>query len=96
MEAGQISDEDEFRKVVTQGLTFVDEDKIMSIAERRRQEGLKQGIEQGIQQGMEKGIEKRIEQGIMLIAKNMLAENIPLDLIKKFTGIPTEQLKHFN
>jgi predicted transposase YdaD len=44
----------------------------MIIAEQRRKEGFEQGA----------------EKKAMLIAKNMLADNIPIDLVAKFTGIP--------
>jgi predicted transposase/invertase (TIGR01784 family) len=67
--------------------SYFDEDNIMIIGERLKKEGFEQGIEKGIEQGMEKGI--------LLIAKNMLAENISLDMVAKLTGIPIEQLKRF-
>jgi predicted transposase/invertase (TIGR01784 family) len=140
VEAGQISDEDEFRRTVAQGLTYIDEDKIMIIGERLKKEGFEQGMaqgkaesmiigerlrkegyEQGIKQAMSMGERLRkegYEQGIkqamsmgerlrkegyeqgaekkaMLIAKNMLADNLPLELIAKFTGIPLTVLERF-
>lgn len=45
----------------------------------------KKGIEQGIEQGA--------KENTILIAKSMLKENMPLDLITKFTGLSTEELE---
>jgi predicted transposase/invertase (TIGR01784 family) len=66
-----------------------------------RMEGFEEGIAKGIEEGMAKGIEegmaKGIEAGIkkekIEIARNMLAQNMPLDLIGVITGLSMEEIK---
>ena len=57
--------------------------------ERGLKRGLEQGIEKGIEKGIEQGIERGIEQGIekteIEYIKNMLNENIDIELISKIT-----------
>jgi len=89
MEAAQISDEDEFRRTITQGLTHYREDKSMIIGERLKREGFEQGVIEGVQQGIKQGV---MEEK-MLIARNMLAVNVPLDVIARCTGVSLETLK---
>jgi len=93
MEAVNVSNKDAFFKTITQGLRG--EYKMMTIAEQLKREGRKEGFKQGIEKGLEKGVEKGAEEKAVLIAKNMLAENLPLNLITKFTGIPVETLEKF-
>jgi len=45
------------------------------------------------ERGKEKGIEKGSEEKAILIAKNMLAANMPLELIARLTDISIKQLK---
>ena len=59
-----------------------DEHAAISLATKR---GIERGIEQGIKQGTR---ERNIE-----IAKNMLKENIDIELIKKVTGLTEEEIK---
>jgi predicted transposase/invertase (TIGR01784 family) len=59
-----------------------------------REEGEKKGMEQGIVKGMEQGIVKGIEQEREDLARNALEEGIPIELIKKITGLGEEALKH--
>lgn len=73
--------------------------------EQGLQEGLKKGIEQGIEQGIEKGIEQGIERGIekgieqgmieskKLIARSALAENMPIEIIMRLTGLSQEEIE---
>ena len=59
-----------------------------------RKAGLKQGIEEGIEKGIEQGIEQGQKSEKISIAKNMLADNIPIEQISKFTGLSKEELKN--
>ncbi|GHV32489.1 hypothetical protein FACS1894167_15450 [Synergistales bacterium] len=43
--------------------------------------------------GMEKGMEKGIEKGKLEFARNLLANGVPLDLIAKSSGLPTEKIQ---
>ncbi len=51
--------------------------------------GRKEGMEKGIEVGVEQGIEK----GTLEIAKNMIKDNAPLDLIVKYTDLPLNKIK---
>lgn len=53
------------------------------------QEGLKQGIEQGIEQGREQGV---IESK-KAIARSALAENMPVEIIMRLTGLTPEEIE---
>lgn len=93
MEAGKVSSKDEFVKAVTEGLTYIEKDEIMVIADMFKKEVFERGKEKGREEGIEKGIEKGSEEKAILIAKNMLAENMTLELIARLTDIPIKQLK---
>ena len=48
---------------------------------------------EGELKGLEKGIEKGIEKGKILIAKNALSMNMPIDNIVKLTGLAYEEIE---
>lgn len=48
--------------------------------------------EQGMKEGMKEGIEQGIEQGIIQVAKNMLEQNISIDIISKTTGLTEKEI----
>ena len=74
---------------------MIENDRISFLA-YAEEEGLKRGMEQGMQQGMEQGMEQGIQQGmqqgIQNVAKKMIENNIPLDVIKSSTGLSDEEL----
>ena len=49
--------------------------------------------EQGLEQGLEQGFEQGAKENSIAIAKNMLAENVPLERISKFTGLSKDELE---
>ena len=53
------------------------------------EDGHKRGLEQGREQGFTDGLQKRSQE----IAKNMLKENLSLDVISKCTGLSHEELE---
>ena len=57
------------------------------------EEAREQGIEKGIEQGIEKGIEKGIEQEKIEIARELLNNNVSLDIIMKSTGLSKEEIE---
>jgi hypothetical protein len=61
--------------------------------ERGIEQGIKRGIERGIEQGIERGIERGIEQGKEEMARNLLSNGIPLDIIAKSAGLPLEKIE---
>ena len=58
-----------------------------------RSEGIKQGIKEGIEQGIKEGIEQGIEKTKIEIAKNLLLQNVKLEVIEKSTGLSKEEIK---
>ena len=64
------------------------------------QEGLEQGLEEGIEQGIEKGIEqeqinsqKKLKLEKLEIAKNLLSQNIDIEIIQVSTNLSIEEIK---
>ena len=51
------------------------------------------GLEEGMEKGMEKGREEGREEGRIEAARNMLADEISIDLVVKYTGLSIEQVK---
>ena len=58
-----------------------------------REKGIEEGRAEGIMEGMEKGREEGREEGRVEAAKNMLADEISIDLVAKYTGLSIEQVK---
>jgi len=56
-------------------------------------EGLRQGITEGIVQGIQQGIEQGIEQEKIAIAKNLLNQNVSVEIIIQATGLTKEQIE---
>ena len=51
------------------------------------------GLEEGRAEGIMEGIEKGREEGRIEAARNMLADEISIDLVAKYTGLSIEQVK---
>ena len=51
------------------------------------------GLEEGRAEGIMEGIEKGREEGRIEAARNMLADEISIDLVAKYTGLSIEQIK---
>ncbi len=64
---------------------------------RGLEEGLQKGLKQGLEQGLEEGLEQGLEQGELLarqeMARTMLGEALPPELISKFTGFSKEEIE---
>ena len=60
----------------------------MTLLERDRQK-----FEEGIEQGIEQGIEKGIELERKLLVCNMLAANVSIEDIARFTKLSIEEIK---
>ncbi len=45
------------------------------------------------EKGLEEGMEKGREEGRVEAARNMLADEISIDLVAKYTGLSIEQVK---
>ena len=48
---------------------------------------------EAIERGMEKGMEKGMEEQSCQIARNMIADNMPVDVIVKYTGLSPERIE---
>ena len=48
--------------------------------------------DEGIRKGLERGLEQGTEQSKNEIAKNMLKDNVDINLIKKYTNLTEEQI----
>ena len=57
-----------------------------------REKGFKQGYDEGIEQGIEKGI----EQNKIEIAKNLLNNNVDINIISLSTGLSQEEIKNLS
>jgi predicted transposase/invertase (TIGR01784 family) len=53
-----------------------------------RQEGLLEGLEKGREEGLEKGR----EEGIAVVARNLLQDKTPLEVVSRVTGLPLEEV----
>lgn len=62
-------------------------ERLMTIAERLRQEGHHHGLQEGIQQGLEQGVQKGTQEEALRIARMMLENGIDRDLIRLITGL---------
>jgi len=57
------------------------------------EQGREQGLEQGREQGIEQGIEQGKEQGKEEVARNLLAMNIPMEVIAQAANLPIERIR---
>jgi predicted transposase/invertase (TIGR01784 family) len=61
------------------------------------QEGLRKGLQKGLQEGLQKGLQKGLQQGkqqtVEEIAKRLLQENLPIEVIAKTTGLSKRQVQ---
>ena len=77
--------------------TFTPEERIKyendMTTERDIQNYISYAREKGLEEGMEKGMEKGREEGRVEAARNMLADEISIDLVAKYTGLSIEQVK---
>ena len=62
-------------------------ERLMTIAERLKQEGHHNGLQQGIQQGLAQGVQKGTQEEALRIARMMLENGIDRDLVRLITGL---------
>ena len=58
-----------------------------------KEEGMKAGIEEGMKAGIEEGMKAGRNEGKNEIAKNMLKENLSIDLISRLTSLSQEEIE---
>ncbi len=92
--------EDGWNKGMKKGIKEGLEKGIKEGIEKGIEQGIKQGIQQGIEQGIKQGRKQGIQQGGLSkqkeIAKNLLKQNVDLQIITIATGISKEELKSLN
>lgn len=99
MQAGDTARFSEFLQVVAERLPQHKE-RLMTIAERLRQEGhlhgLQEGHMKGLEEGLQTGLQKGLQQGkreeALRIAATMLADGIDPLTICRITGLTAEDL----
>ena len=84
VEAGEVQDPDKFVETLQQGLVD-QEEMVMTLAERWKQEGLQQGVVQGMEQG--------IVQGVKLTAINFLKSGLSVEQVANGTGLPLDEIE---
>ncbi|MFA6409729.1 MAG: Rpn family recombination-promoting nuclease/putative transposase [Gammaproteobacteria bacterium] len=80
VEAGSIHKPEDFREIIKNGLTDVDEEQIMTIAEQYRQKGIQQGREEGL-------------CVVKTVASRLLKEGSSLTKVARLTGLSKNTLK---
>ena len=51
------------------------------------EQGLEQGREEGREEGLEQGRVEGREEGLLLAARNMLSQGMPVDIVMNVTGL---------
>lgn len=92
IEAGEVSSKQEFFNAI-RSLESIDEEKIMTIAEQLKKEGYRQAIEQNKDKWFFEGRQEGRQEEKKEIARQMLAENISLEMISRVTGFSIEALQ---
>jgi len=64
----------------------------MTLADAFREEGMELGMQQGMQLGKKEGFVAGQQEAKLEMAKRLLSENLPLDLIQKITGLDVEEI----
>lgn len=86
---------DEFIHAVTERLPQHKE-RMITIAERLRQEGHQRGLEKGLENGLKKGIKKGLRLGkreeAQRIARTMLADGIDRRTVSRITGLSAAEV----
>ncbi len=66
---------------------------LRNTVEGAREEGAYEGFKEGMEKGMEEGMEKGMEKATYENARRMKADNMPAELIAKYTGLTIEDIE---
>lgn len=80
------------RKPIQKKVTNMIKSVMEEVKKEGYKEGEKKGIEKGIERGIEKGIEKGRKEGMLIIAKKLLAKGMDLDMVSEMTELPKDLL----
>ncbi len=68
--------------------------------EKGMQKGMEKGMQKGMEKGMEKGMQKGMQKGInqqkLQTAQSMLRDQLPIEMIIKYTGLSKEEIEKAN
>ncbi|MFA6409201.1 MAG: hypothetical protein WCW01_03395 [Gammaproteobacteria bacterium] len=81
MAASNLSNKDQFEKTIRLGLSNLDEEKIMTLADVYRREGKREGRQEGLRQGLK------------TVAKNLLKKGLPLNEIRQITNLSKKEIE---
>ena len=73
--------------------TFTPEERIKYENDMTTERDIQNYISYAREKGLEEGMEKGREEGRIEAARNMLADEISIDLVAKYTGLSIEQVK---
>ena len=59
-------------------------------------EGIAEGRAEGIAEGRAEGFEEGMEKAQYNMAKKMKADNVPYEIIVKYTGLSVEEIENIN
>lgn len=87
IDRGEITNKDTFIALVKQGLSSEIGEKIVTIAEQFKAEGVKQGVQQGVQQSLEKVAKKILSEETGFTGPNLIA------FVQRITGLSKEKIE---
>lgn len=101
LEASKIEDKAGFLKFLESSLSKETGEKIMSLAEQWQKEGEQRGATKGRQEGRQEGrLEGKLEgkqegerSAKLAIARNLLSQDMGLDLVAQATDLPLDQIE---
>jgi len=68
-----------------------------SAIEKAKKEGLKEGLQEGLKEGLKEGKKEGLKEGEkkakIEMAKGMLKDNMPIEMIEKYTSLTKEEIK---
>ena len=85
-EVNYLNDDPDFIKYMSE------EDEARLLKNTLKEDAYQTGIEQGVKQGIEQGIEEGSKKQKLMTAKELLKNNIPIDIIVKSTGLTEEEI----
>ncbi|MEQ1790244.1 MAG: Rpn family recombination-promoting nuclease/putative transposase [Rickettsiales bacterium] len=100
LERGELKDKRAFFDLINTKISSEVGEKIMTLAEQIKAEGIAEGIQKGIQKGITEGVQKGITEGVQMgkfeakleVAERLFKEGVELIFVSKITGISLERL----
>ena len=90
-ELEQVSGDEKIRRIAELKEKYIRDEQ--ASLEYAKDEGYKTGKEEGMKAGIEEGMKAGRNEGRNEIAKNMLKENLSIELISKLTSLSQEEIE---